>query len=153
MLCQTKSCLQTSSGHGCPDHPIYGKCPKISYTKVSNKISKANSTEPDQTTPEGAVWSESTLFAIPQGILTFTTLLAFQHTTNWYSSKLLFSRKQVLTFHANCLHWRQFAWNLKTCFLRRKIRKIFLYVGLCRKFYPECQVLRNNCRKGKIYGR
>ena len=24
-----------------------------------------------------------------------------------------FPRKQVLTFHANCLQWRQFAWNVK----------------------------------------
>ena len=31
-------------------------------------------------------------------------------------------RKQVLTFHANCLHWRQFAWKVKSCFLG-KIRK------------------------------
>ena len=42
----------------------YGKCPKISYTKVSDKISYANSADPDQTAPEGAVWSGSTLFAI-----------------------------------------------------------------------------------------
>ena len=29
----------------------------------------ANSTDPDQTAPEGAVWSGSTLFAIPLSIL------------------------------------------------------------------------------------
>ena len=46
---------------------------------------------------------------------------------------LSFPRKQNLTFHANCLQWRQFAWNVKTCFLG----KIFLYV-VCRKFYPAC---------------
>ena len=40
---------------------------------------------------------------------------------------LIFSRKQVLTFHANCLHW--------------KIRKIFQYV-ICWKVYPECKVLK-----------
>ena len=33
---------------------IYGKCP-IFYTKVCNKISYANSADPDQTTYEGAV--------------------------------------------------------------------------------------------------
>ena len=39
-----------------------------------------------------------------------------QQTTNcWLFS--YFSRKQDLTFHANCLQWRQFAWNVKTCFL------------------------------------
>ena len=29
-----------------------GKCPKISYTKVSDQIAYANSTDPDQTVPE-----------------------------------------------------------------------------------------------------
>ena len=33
-----------------------------------------------------------------------------------------FPRKQALTVHANCLHWRQFAWNVKS-FLWGKIRK------------------------------
>ena len=33
----------------------YSKCPKISNTKVSNKISYTNSVDPDQTAPEGAV--------------------------------------------------------------------------------------------------
>ena len=28
----------------------------------------------------------------------------------------LVSRKQVLTFHANCLQWRQFAWNISSLF-------------------------------------
>ena len=32
-------------------------------------MAHANSVEPDQTAPEGAVWSGSTLFAIPLGIL------------------------------------------------------------------------------------
>ena len=31
----------------------YGKCPKISYTKVANKMAYANSADPDQTAPEG----------------------------------------------------------------------------------------------------
>ena len=42
----------------------YGKCPKISNTKVSNKMAYANSAD-----PEGAVWSGSTLFARPLCIL------------------------------------------------------------------------------------
>ena len=33
----------------------YGKCPRISYTKVSDKVAYANSADPDQTAPEGAV--------------------------------------------------------------------------------------------------
>ena len=33
----------------------YGKCPKILYTKVFDKIAYINSVDPDQTAPEGAV--------------------------------------------------------------------------------------------------
>ena len=44
-------------------------CPKISNTKVSDKMTYANSADPDQTAPEGAVWSGSTLFAITLNIL------------------------------------------------------------------------------------
>ena len=46
-----------------------------------------------------------------------------------------FPRKQVLTFHANCLHWRQFAWNVKSFFMR-KIRKYHQFV-ICCFFSPE----------------
>ena len=42
---------------------------------------------------------------------------------------LTFPRKQDLTFHANCLLRRQFAWNAISCFLG-KIRKIFQNVVL-----------------------
>ena len=38
-------------------------------TKWSNKMAYENSVDPDQTAPEGAVWSGSTLFAIPISIL------------------------------------------------------------------------------------
>ena len=31
----------------------------------------------------------------------------------------LFFRKQILTFHTNCLHLRQIAWNVRACFLRK----------------------------------
>ena len=51
----------------------YGKCPKILYTKVTDKTACTNSADPDQTAPEGAVWSGSTLFAIP--LLLETTAL------------------------------------------------------------------------------
>ena len=33
----------------------YSKCPKILHTKVANKMAYANSADPDQTAPEGAV--------------------------------------------------------------------------------------------------
>ena len=47
----------------------HSKCPKISYTKVADKNDIANSADPDQTAPEGAVWSGSTLFTFPLSIL------------------------------------------------------------------------------------
>ena len=34
---------------------LHGKHPKISYTKVSDKMAYANGADPDQTGPEGAV--------------------------------------------------------------------------------------------------
>ena len=37
------------------------------------------------------------------------------------TKKNISSRKQVLTFHANYLIMRQFAWNTKACFLEKKI--------------------------------
>ena len=45
------------------------KCPKISYTKVSNKLAHANSVDPDQMAPGGAVDQGSAMFAIPLSIL------------------------------------------------------------------------------------
>ena len=42
----------------------YGKCPKNSNTKVSEKMTCDNSADPDQTAP-------STLFAIPLSTLYF----------------------------------------------------------------------------------
>ena len=46
----------------------YGKCPNNSNTNASDKMTDANSVDPDQTAPEGAVWSGSTLFDIPPNI-------------------------------------------------------------------------------------
>ena len=46
----------------------YGKCPKISYTKLFDKMAYANSEDPDQTNPEWAIWSGCILFAIPLNI-------------------------------------------------------------------------------------
>ena len=34
---------------------VYSKCPKISHTKVNDKMAYANSADPVQTAPEGAV--------------------------------------------------------------------------------------------------
>ena len=47
----------------------YGKCPKISYTKAADKMGYANSADPDQTAPEAANCSGTTLFAIQLCVL------------------------------------------------------------------------------------
>ena len=48
----------------------YGNCPKNSYSKVSDKMTYANSAGPDKTYRfSGAVRSGSTIFAIPFSIL------------------------------------------------------------------------------------
>ena len=47
---------------------------------------------------------------------TFTTPWANSADNKLMTFFLIFPRKQVLTFHANCL---QFAWNVKTCFLKK----------------------------------
>ena len=41
--------------HGRGASNEYGKCPKNSNTKSSDKMTYANSVDPDQTAPEGAV--------------------------------------------------------------------------------------------------
>ena len=41
----------------------YGKCPKISYTKVANNMTYANSTDPDQTAP--VLQSDQGLHCLP----------------------------------------------------------------------------------------
>ena len=46
-----------------PQKRWYGKSPKILNTKLCDKMTYANSADPDQTAP--AVWSGSTLFVIP----------------------------------------------------------------------------------------
>ena len=55
---------------------------------------------------------------------------------------LFFLRKQDLTFHANCLHWRQFAWNVKFLFfpmetMCMKYQIPFSPMEICMK----CQIL------------
>ena len=43
--------------------------------KFSERYAWANSADPDQTAPRGAVWSGSTLFAIPSASFGLITLL------------------------------------------------------------------------------
>ena len=58
-----------------------------------------------------------------------------QQITNWWYF-FYFPRKQDLTLHANCFWWRQCAWNVESCFLRKHKKKIFQNVA-CWKFYSE----------------
>ena len=60
---------------------------------------------------------------------------------------LIFPRKQDMTFHANCLHWRQFAWNVKSCFLG-KIRKrspVMSPAESAKRVLKVKSIKKNNC--------
>ena len=75
-------------------------------------------------------------------LLTFATLLA-NSADDKLTIFLIFLRKQDLNFFlANCLYWRQFAWNVKTCFWG-KIKK---NISICRlqKILPRVQRLKVN---------
>ena len=54
----------------------------------------------------------------------------------------IFPRKQSLTLQANCLNRRQFAWNVKACFLE-KIRKNIWKCHLL-KFLPSMLSIKEN---------
>ena len=54
------------------------------------------------------------------GVFNFTTFWENSVDDNSMILFLFFPIKQDLTFHANCLHWRQFAWNANSCFLEKK---------------------------------
>ena len=82
----------------------------------------------------------------------------WSHTFNFYHSLgkfrrqqidilLIFSRKQAYKFHVNFLSWRQFVWNVKTCFLG-KIRKIF-QASICWNIYPAYYQRRQTDKKNK----
>ena len=43
----------------------------LSYTKVSDKMTYANNADPDQTAPEGAIWSGATKWLGAQSLLLF----------------------------------------------------------------------------------
>ena len=47
---------------------------------------------------------------------------------------LIFCSKQALTFHANCLLWRQYIWNGKTYFSEKKSSKIYFKMSCL----PRC---------------
>ena len=76
---------------------------------------------------------------------------------------LVFPRKQDLTFHANCLCWRQFACNVKTCFMgtlvtiRMKCKNLFSgknkqNISKCclLKFLPRVLSVKKMYRKSNL---
>ena len=52
---------------------------------MSDKMTYANNADPDQTAPEGAVWSGSTLFVIPLSIFRIYTVC---HSTKYFQKQL-----------------------------------------------------------------
>ena len=60
------------------DHAAFlngrGSCFYCNGPKFSDRYAWANSADPDQTAPRGAVWSGSTLFAIPSALFGLITL-------------------------------------------------------------------------------
>ena len=62
----------------------------------------------------------------------------------------IFPRKQDLTFHANCLKWRQFAWNVKSCAGKNKKNVTnFLFAELTQrvvklKSFQKWELFRSN---------
>ena len=78
--------------------------------------------------------NSSSHFYLPSSILSYD----LYHSHGWFSGWQIddifhiLPRKQDLTFHADCLHRRQFAWNVKSCFLR-KIRNMLQNV-VCWNF-------------------
>ena len=71
-----------------------------------------------------------------------------QQTTNGWYSFFIFPRKQDLAFHANCLRWGQFAWNVKFCcyflfifFFFEKKKQNNKNILICRLLKFLCWVL------------
>ena len=58
---------------------------------------------------------------------TITTLWANSANYKLMIIFLIFPIKQDLVFHANCLYWRYFVWNDKTCFLGKNKKNISIW--------------------------
>ena len=72
-----------------PQEKQYDKCPKIMYTKVTDKLAYANSADLDQSAPKGAVWSGSTLFAISLIIISNKCIIKSKIEAKKYGIKCL----------------------------------------------------------------
>ena len=64
-----------------------------------------------------------TVLSVTDKTLTLS-MLGKKFSRQHFEILLIFSRKQTLTFHANCLLGKKFAWNVEVCF-PGKIRKSF----------------------------
>ena len=71
----------------------------------------------------------------------------------WGKKEKIF-KKQDLIFHANCLHWRKFVYNVKSCFLGKTRKKKFNLS--CAETLPsiticmKCQILFSRKNKKNI---
>ena len=75
-------------------------------------------------------------------ISTFTTPSANSAEGKLMTFFLFFPENRPLTFHANCLPRRRFAWNITAYFLKKK-RKVFQNV-ICWNYLPACWALTGN---------
>ena len=96
--------------------------------KVTKKNSKGAEDQIIRFLQKGEFFGEKAL----QGLVYFLTLSILGKT---FSRRYLeifyydyFPRKQDLTFHANCLRWRQFAWNVTFCFLWKVKKNIIIHL-------------------------
>ena len=67
---------------------------------------------------------------------------------------LIFPRKQDSTFHANCVQWRQFAWNVKFCSSwknKKKITNLLSAEGAERVVKPDCMHIFTQCNWRLFY--
>ena len=106
------------------------KCPKISYAKVSDKIAFADSADPDQTAPWGAVWSGSTLLAIPLNVF-----------GNNYIEKQILSQNRI-----KCLKFYDI-YSMHNIWFPGEMRKIFIWIWL---LFVETRVWENSTKSTKF---
>ena len=57
-----------------------------------------------------------------------------------------------MTFYVNCLHGRQFAWNVKTCFQGKNKKKKYFKMSSADFFYTECSALKLVCTFCLLFG-
>ena len=83
-----------------------------------------------------AYWETFVLWAL----LTSTTLWADSADNKLMIFFLIFPGNRIWQYNTNCLHWRQFAWNVKPCFLGKMEKSI----SICHLLKILPRVLRDN---------